>query len=103
MIMSEPRARRLNSEVDLKGEYSDRGRYVTSQVALWLANDSAHFYIARRTLKVEGLGGLRRYALSVLLTGRAYSAPWHVMQELAPNDLDRVNWEDVAANVKEED
>jgi hypothetical protein len=79
-------------------EHSDRARYVTEQVALWLANDGEH--VAHATaLAVNDLDGLRVYVMMVLRAAPDYSAAWQVRQELAENDFGRIHWADVAAEL----
>ncbi|WP_040829060.1 hypothetical protein [Nocardia jiangxiensis] len=92
------------------GEHSERGRYVTEQVALWIANEGdATFYkgtndriafIAARHAWDGELDALARFATHLIRTAQPAHAAWQVQQELAPNDYDRIRWEDVAAELK---
>lgn len=80
-------------------EHSDRARYVTDQVKLWLANDGQFFEAAKVTaVDPEWLKRLGEYLLKTAAEG---SAAWQVSQELAPNDYERINWEDVAAELRD--
>lgn len=76
-------------------EHSDRGAYVTEQVKLWIANDSDYVRQAQTVARI-GTEHLAEFAKDVVLTAPRHSAPWHVAQELAPNDWDRINWKQVA-------
>lgn len=100
-------------------EHSERAQYVTEQVALWLANDYEHYQHAQvclkegramQTLKGGPVGLVNGDIHSVLATSitivlrqaraHPYSAAWYVAQELAPNDYQRINWADVAAELE---
>lgn len=76
-------------------EHSDRARYVTDQVALWIVSDGDYYGKAREYAE-QGPKALQEYAERRLRTARPHSAAWHVRQELAPNDYDRIHWDDVA-------
>lgn len=80
-------------------EHSDRGRYVTNQVTLWICNDSNYIKAARKAIKHDALPDLLS---SILLTSQPYSAPWQVAQELAPNDYNRIDWSSVAEDLTTE-
>lgn len=89
-------------------EHSDRARYVTEQVALWIANDriavdEARYCIRETKSFNDPLYMLRTHFTRQLRSvGRLYApgvAAWHVAQELAPNDYARINWADVAAEL----
>lgn len=83
-------------------EHSDRAKWVTNQVALWIANDSDYIGIARGRL-THGIEVMAEYLTLVIRTGKPYSAPWQVAQELAPSDYDRIRWDDVADEIREEE
>lgn len=85
-------------------EHSERARYVTEQVKLWVANDGDHYETAR---KLAGHDAAARAATYPLLAEHLYgvlratshprgSAAWQLQQELAPNDYARIHWADVA-------
>lgn len=80
-------------------EHSDRGKYVTDQVVLWIENDSKFISDARKAAGHVDM--LREYLTSVIRYAPDHSAPWHVRQELAENDYNRVDWEDVARRIAE--
>lgn len=80
---------------------SERARYVTDLVSMWIVNDGEHFHEARRAAGSDwaarsGYSELREYAERIIRTARRTTAPWHVAQELAPNDYARIHWADVA-------
>lgn len=92
-------------------EHSERARYVTTQVALWVANDyetykaalyalneckdfSDPLYLLRTHITMELRRLTNNYAPGV--------AGWHVAQELAPNDYARINWVAVADEISGE-
>lgn len=85
-------------------EHSERARYVTEQVALWIANDGDHIEEARANILAEpnGLRGFEQYLSRVISLARKGEAAWHVQQELAPNDWARIHWDDVAREISEE-
>jgi hypothetical protein len=80
-------------------EHSERGRYVTEQVAVWLENDGEYIAEAREVAE-EGTETLGAWVTTVLADSREYSAPWQVAQELAPNDWARIDWAIVAERIK---
>lgn len=83
------------------GENSERGREVTRQVGLLVTNDSVIYHHAQELSDVVKVA---TYVVGVLRDawGRPYSAAWHVMQELAPNDLARINWNDIVEELHED-
>lgn len=83
-------------------EHSERGRYVTEQVAVWIENDGEHIADARRLLEWRGVPGLEKFLRNVMNAAPNHSAPWQVAQELAPNDYGRVDWATVADRIKPE-
>ena len=86
-----------------KGEHSDRGRYVTDQVKLWITNDGDHYERVLSFITTErSMAGMSDYLVRVIRSAPPHSAPWHVAQELAPNDYARINWYDVAEELKGE-
>lgn len=82
-------------------EHSDRARYVTEQVSLWIQNDGDHHpFVMRLIEQMESNNAVADYLKSVLKYSPPYgSAPWQVAQELAANDYDRINWDDVVRNL----
>ncbi|MEU7814105.1 hypothetical protein [Pseudonocardia sp. NPDC049154] len=99
-ILSDSAAAQLiidtGAEADEEREHSDRARYVTEQVKLWIANDGEYYEEARGALRRGGVAGMQDYLTGVLRDARHESdAAWHVAQELAPNDYDRIRWTDV--------
>lgn len=86
-------------------EHSDRARHVTEQVSLWIANDGDYYESAQcwalrdQAADHEGYPQLATYVSSTLRVTRPGSAAWHVARELSPNDLDRIRWADVAAQL----
>jgi hypothetical protein len=91
---SQQGAEEQGTEEKTQMEHSDRGRYVTEQVALWIENDSNYIDGARRAAHT-GTEHLRQYLTLIISGAPAYSAPWQVAQEMAPNDWDRVDWESI--------
>jgi hypothetical protein len=83
-------------------EHSDRGRHVTDQVSTWICNDRAHIEAARSVAQVHGTERLGQHLTTVIRQSPAHTAPWHVAQELAPNDYGRVDWQAVADDLKVE-
>jgi hypothetical protein len=81
-------------------EHSERGRYVTEQVSLWIQNDGDHYYEARD--RAHNPERLRAYLGSVIRRAAEDSAPWYVAQELAPNDWDRVDWAQIAEDLRDQ-
>ena len=85
--------------MDMEREHSDRARYVTEQVALWIVNDGDHVDEARANAEAERGGayrGLEQFCTRVISLARKGEAAWHVGQEMAPNDWARIRWDDVA-------
>lgn len=80
-------------------EHSERGEYVTSQVSVWICNDGEHVELARRASN-RGSAHLKTFLIGVISKGRHSSSPWHVAQELAPNDYERVDWDSVARDLQ---
>lgn len=89
----------------MSGEHSPRGKEVTMQVGLWLANegdfDPKHdgkrvAEVAAEFARAEDYTALADYATGLIKRAVSSQAAWHVKQELASNDFDRINWEDVA-------
>lgn len=80
-------------------EDSERGRYVTEQVAVWIENDGDYIKNARTVAKL-GTDALAEFLREVIQRSRRSSAPWQVSQELAPNDWARIDWAQVAQRIK---
>lgn len=84
-------------------EHSERGRYVTEQVSVWIENDGELIGEARYRLLAYGVkpgNAFVRYLEALLRNAPRHSAPWQVAQELSPNDYDRIDWEAVADRIK---
>lgn len=85
---------------NMEQEHSDRARYVTEQVALWIENDGHHADEARQCAKMDGeYTYLAQYCTRVIKCAARGEAAWHVLQEMAPNDWVRVHWDEVAASL----
>lgn len=92
-------------------EHSDRGRYVTEQVSLWIQNDGEFVDDIRRRVDVAReiarrdpeLLDLAAYLSEIIRHAMPYTAPWQVAQELAPNDYDRIDWQSIARDLLEDD
>lgn len=86
-----------------KGEHSERGRYVTDQVKLWLENDGPVLARARKVSAQDGFDGFVEFVTTWIRTAHETSTPaWHVREELAGNDYDRVNWIEIYKEIAEE-
>jgi len=81
-------------------EHSERGAYVTHQVSVWICNDGDLIEAARAAVRV---GDLARWVKQTIRSAPRYSSPWHVGQELAANDYDRVDWQSVADDLRPEE
>ena len=81
-------------------EFSERARYVTEQVSLWIQNDGDYIEQARE--RAHDPERLRAFLGSVIRRAPKGQAAWHVAAELAPNDWDRVHWDDVAEALRED-
>lgn len=75
-------------------EHSERARYVTEQVSLWIQNDGEWNALARG--RADDPDRLRAFLGSVIRRSPQGKAAWHVAQELTPNDWDRIDWKAVA-------
>ena len=80
-------------------EHSERARWVTEQVALWLANDGEYEPVARRLARQGALSELGTAYAELIRRAPRGSAAWQVAQSLAPDDYDRIRWSDVAAEL----
>ena len=78
-------------------EHSERGRYVTEQVSLWIQNDGVFFEPAKGMASEPRVLGI--YLTIAIKTARRGTAPWHVAQELAANDYGRIDWAQVARDL----
>lgn len=96
-----------SAEDEDQPEHSERARYVTGQVALWIANDGdwveGATHLAGREAAASHTNAyqaaypaLRDYLVGLLRSAKQGEAVWHVAQELAPNDYARIHWADVA-------
>lgn len=79
---------------------TERQSYVTEQVAVWIESDGKHYPDAVALAKVDDVSALRRYLVKTIKFSRRGEASWHVRQELAPNDFDRIRWDVVADRLK---
>jgi hypothetical protein len=91
-------------------EHSERGRWVTDEVSLWINNDGDYYETAHHYAHMDymdgmltGNNGLLAEYLGTILQGAVKpSAPWHVAQELSPNDYERIDWRSVADDLLSE-
>lgn len=82
------------------GEQSNRGRYVTEQVQIWIENDGDRIEKAKEQAR---RGDLDRYLKGEIQFAKSWDAAHHVKQELAWNDLEyRVDWQAIAASLLSE-
>ncbi len=79
------------------GTLSDRERYVTDLVAEWISSDGDYFDQAQSLAREGSWSALGDFLMRIVRSARPYSAPWHVAQEMAPNDWARVDWPAVLA------
>lgn len=82
-------------------EYSDRGRYVTHLVTVWIENDGDHVDMARQMAKV-GPESLASRLTEILRRSPRGSAPFQTAQDLAPNDYARIDWKQIAEDLLSE-
>lgn len=92
-------------------EHSDRARYVTEQIGVWIANDGDYYDEALRLAEHvkdddspwSESTRLRRfsgYLTETLNRARRGSTAWYVRRDLSDNDLaNRVDWEEIAADL----
>ena len=86
----------------MENEFSERGRYVTDQVKLWIANNDNHVEAVQSFIRTEGsVAGMADYLIRVIRSAEPRTAPWHVAQELSANDYARINWQDVARELRD--
>lgn len=78
---------------------TERQKYVTEQVAVWIENDGKYVQDAKALAKADDVPALRRYLVKTIRFSRRGEAAWHVSRELAPNDFDRIRWDLVAASL----
>lgn len=84
----------------MRMEHSDRAKWVTEQVALWLANDGEFYDTARKLARQGSLPDMAPAYVELLRRAdpRTTHAGWLAAQ-LAPEDYDRIHWADVAAEL----
>lgn len=80
-------------------ELSERGRYVTDFVAMWIENDGEYFERARELLIDPDR--FERFLSTRLRQAQKGTAAWYTAQELAPNDYARIDWAEVARRLKD--
>ena len=84
-------------------EYSERGRYVTEQVALYLANEGTEVdgrRVAFRCADLADSGDLAALATFARATITSLPEAAPVRRELAVNDWERIDWAAVADEVR---
>lgn len=94
----------MNSVEDpaYQGEHTDRGRWVTEQIALAIANDGTFVNGERVAFRARDLAAAGDIAgLATFVTHRIKTAAdYRVLRaELAANDYQRINWYTVATEV----
>lgn len=82
-------------------EHSERARYVTTLVSMWIENDGEH---SEKAMEWATKGGVAFFGLmctKVLNRANVGSAAWHTFLELCPNDFrnDRIHWDEIARNL----
>lgn len=80
-------------------DHSDRRRYVTNQVSMWVCNDRNIYFQARQMAAEVSAIDLGSYLIPIIQRARPHSTPWQVAQELAPNDYNRIDWSSVAEDL----
>lgn len=85
-----------------KGEHTDRGMWVTDQIAVTIANDGDFLdgervaFRARDFAESGDIAGLAAFVTNRIKTGVDFRA---LRAELAANDYDRINWYTVARSL----
>lgn len=82
-------------------EHSERAWWVTHLVAVWLENDRPWAEKAREVARQEAAFGF--LFARVLRAAPVGSAAWHTAQDLAPNDYERIHWDDIRASFLDEE
>lgn len=80
-------------------EHSDRGKYVTHVVREWIDNDEVSISGARAAARRDRLEEFLRSKIKYALPNEPAH---HVRQELAANDMGRVDWAGIAESLTEE-
>ena len=89
-------------------EHSERARWVTHLVTVWLENDGDYAENAREIVKQATDAGkdpaaeLGKSVSALLRIAPHGSAPWQCAQDLAPNDYNRIRWTDVVESLTED-
>ncbi|WP_439377856.1 hypothetical protein [Amycolatopsis lexingtonensis] len=81
---------------------SEREAYVTGLVVSWIENDQ-HMLDRARWLMGDAeamVAWLRLVVKTARRDRETTAAAWHVRQELAPRDYDRVDWSEVVQAVR---
>lgn len=76
-------------------EHSQRGKDMTHKVSVWIENDFQFNPTAVSLAHHVGCGALRHYLSVILKAAAPYSAAWQTAQDMAPNDYDRVDWQEI--------
>jgi hypothetical protein len=74
----------------------------THHVSVWICNDGDLIDFARQ-VALGGPKALKRYVTAVLRLAPKNTAAWHVAQEIAPNDLERIDWQSIVYDLKAEE
>lgn len=79
----------------------------TRHVSMWLCNDAVVYFRAKELAEdvpvdEQDFADLERYVRHTLRIAPEQSAAWHTSNALSNNDLDRVNWKEVASDLTTE-
>jgi hypothetical protein len=76
-------------------------RTPTDVISEWIANDGHHYEAAFALARADG-EMFERYLRSALRRAPVQSAAWHTRRSLSENELDSVEWTQVARELTDE-
>lgn len=83
-------------------EHSDRAKYVTEQVRIWVENDPKYRDLARHWAR-QSVNELAVSLTSVIRNPRVHPDVAHVHDVMSYSDFDKVHWDEIAASLLLED
>lgn len=68
----------------------------TDWICKWIVNDGDYYDAALCAAEHKDYEALEMYLRAALYNAPKGSGAWHTAQELSANDLDRIDWKDIA-------
>lgn len=96
--VTQMRAMLAEARLDWRTDAGQLDKEATDYVDMWINNDG-DYYEAACELAATSIEDLANFLMDTLRDAPEGSAAWHTMRELSANDLQRIEWPEIAMSL----